>query len=79
MICVNGDIKLVWRGKNLSTDTARKLDMENTLLKKQRGNKMKKWGEMSHDEFTQAIAYAVVGYNNKLKETKYVRKKGVKK
>ena len=53
--------------------------MENTLLKKQRGNKMKKWGEMSHDEFTQAIAYAVVGYNNKLKETKYVRKKGVKK
>lgn len=40
---------------------------------------MKNWGEMSHDEFTQAIAYAVVGYNNKLKETKYVRKKGVKK
>ena len=40
MICVNGDTKLVWCGKNLSTDTARQLDMENTLLKKQRGNKM---------------------------------------
>lgn len=39
---------------------------------------MKKWGEMSHDEFTQAVAQFTLGFHNKLPKTKYVRKKGKK-